>query len=196
MIFHKSLVQIVLASTRQNRRGRNVADLVLERAANRTDARFEILDLQEWRLPFVDQDPEWDSKPWQEKISSADGFIFAIPEYNHGYSGAIKNALDSAKDEWFYKPVCFVSYGGASGGIRAQEQLLPIVVALRLIPVAGSVNIFSISNAFDARGKILDKAYERRIDTMLDQIIFWSARFTVIRQEAQSFFASVERKSS
>ena len=42
-----------------------------------------------------------------------------MPEYNHGYTAPLKNAIDYLHDEWFYKPVGLVSYGGVAGGTRA-----------------------------------------------------------------------------
>jgi len=44
------------------------------------------------------------------------------PEYNHGTSGVLKNAIDYLYAEWNNKAVGFVSYGGA-GGARASEHL-------------------------------------------------------------------------
>jgi len=46
----------------------------------------------------------------------------STPEYNHGTSGALKNAIDFLFAEWNNKAAGFVSYGGASGA-RAVEQL-------------------------------------------------------------------------
>ena len=40
--------------------------------------------------------------------------MIVTPEYNHGYSAAVKNAIDYLHHEWHYKPVGFVSYGGVA----------------------------------------------------------------------------------
>src|SRR5258705_8764272 len=65
-------------------------------------------------------------KPHTEAVSgtigSFDGYVFVTPEYNHGISGALKNAIDFLFAEWNNKAAGFVSYGGASGA-RAVEQL-------------------------------------------------------------------------
>ncbi len=34
------------------------------------------------------------TKKWAAKIATFAGFVFVTPEYNHGTSGALKNALD------------------------------------------------------------------------------------------------------
>ncbi len=59
-----------------------------------------------------------------------------MPEYNHSYNAALKNALDYLNREWAYKPVGFVSYGGVSGGLRAVQAIKPVVAALRMTPRA------------------------------------------------------------
>ena len=40
------------------------------------------------------------------------GFVFLVPEYNHSFPGALKNALDYIYREWNDKAVGIVSYGG------------------------------------------------------------------------------------
>jgi len=56
------------------------------------------------------------------KIGSFDGYVFVATEYNHGISGALKNAIAFLFREWNEKAAGFVSYGGA-GGAGAVEQL-------------------------------------------------------------------------
>jgi NAD(P)H-dependent FMN reductase len=53
--------------------------------------------------------------------------VFVVPEYNHSYNAATKNALDYLAKEWAGKPVAFVGYGGVAAGARAVQALLPVV---------------------------------------------------------------------
>ncbi|WP_260681136.1 NADPH-dependent FMN reductase [Arthrobacter sp. KBS0703] len=48
-------IAIVLGSTRPGRLGKAVADWVLLRAAERADARFELLDVADFDLPLLDE---------------------------------------------------------------------------------------------------------------------------------------------
>ena len=50
---------------------------------------------------------------FSETIMRADGLIIVAPEYNHGYPGMLKHALDSNLKEYIHKPVglCGVSAG-------------------------------------------------------------------------------------
>ncbi len=71
---------------------------------------------------------------WSEKLSRLDGFIFIVQEYNHSITGALKNALDSARDEWNNKAAGIVSYG-STGGARAAEHLRGILGELLVADV-------------------------------------------------------------
>jgi NAD(P)H-dependent FMN reductase len=77
---------------------------------------------------------------WSNKINDGDAFIIVSPEYNHGYSSVLKNAMDWLVPEWSRKPVGFVSYGSASGA-RAIEQLREVAIELNLVPIKKSVHI-------------------------------------------------------
>ncbi len=81
------------------------------------------------------------TRRWSQLVDEADAFVFVMPEYNTGYSGALKIALDSLYGEWGYKPVGFVNYGMKSGGMRAAEQLKPVLTALKMVPVHENVTI-------------------------------------------------------
>src|SRR3546814_13291363 len=69
------------------------------------------------------------TKVWAAKIAPFDGFVFVAPEYNHGISGALKNAIDYLSGEWHNKAAGFVSYGGV-GGARAVEHLRVVMAEL------------------------------------------------------------------
>ncbi|GAA2384442.1 hypothetical protein Cme02nite_66260 [Catellatospora methionotrophica] len=111
---------------------------------------MRVVDLAELNLPFHDEPGQpVDGGPyahehtrrWSEATDAADAFVFVMPEYNRGYSAPLKNALDYLYREWHHKPAGFVSYGMSSAGMRAVEQLKPVLGALRMVPLAESVNI-------------------------------------------------------
>ncbi|TAK04601.1 NADPH-dependent oxidoreductase [Patescibacteria group bacterium] len=158
-------VQIILASTRDGRIGDKVTAWVAEKAKARTDFTSELVDLRDWPLPHFN-DPKLPgtgeysfdyTKKWSEHVQKADGFIIVTCEYNHGYPGVLKNALDHLYKEWNGKPVAFVSYGGVAGGTRAVEQLHQVVNELRMVSVHDEVNIPFVAKAFDAGGTFLQE---------------------------------------
>ena len=102
---------------------------------------------------------EWEKHPPPERMlafvremARADGFVLVFPEYNHGYPGALKNVLDHLYDEWNHKPFAFATTGGVSGGLRAQENLLPVIRALKGVPVNASVSVPFVGRSWDAEG--------------------------------------------
>jgi NAD(P)H-dependent FMN reductase len=73
-------------------------------------------------------------------VGEADGYVIVSPEYNHGYSAVLKNALDWVYTEWTKKPVGFVGYG-STGGARAIEQLRQVVVELDMVPLREAIHV-------------------------------------------------------
>jgi NAD(P)H-dependent FMN reductase len=123
-------IGIIVGGTRPGRKAPAIADWVYSILKGRKDAEFEIADIADYNLPLLDepvppslhQYSKAQTKTSSSKIASLDAFIFVTPEYNHGTSAALKNAIDFLFHEWNNKAAGFVSYGGA-GGVRAVENL-------------------------------------------------------------------------
>lgn len=137
------VLQIIIASTRPGRIGPTIADWVRQRAEEHGGFDVEVVDLAEVDLPLFDepghpklgQYTHEATQRWSATVARADAFVFVMPEYNHSFNAALKNALDHLFAEWEDKPVAFVSYGGVSGGLRAVAAIKPVVAALRMVPV-------------------------------------------------------------
>jgi NAD(P)H-dependent FMN reductase len=142
-------LMVVIASTRPTRVGMAVGRWFADRATEHAAFDVDLVDLAELDLPFMDE-PEHPrfaryvhehTKRWSARVSAADAFVFVTPEYNHGYSAPLKNAIDYLHREWEHKPVGFVSYGGVAAGTRAVQQLKPVVSVLRMTPLTEAVYI-------------------------------------------------------
>lgn len=174
-------IGIVLGSVRQGRNGKAVADWTYEFASKRGDAEYEIVDLAEYKLPFLGAElPESQQqeaadaiKAWSEKIASFDGYIFIAPEYNHAIGGAFKNALDFLKPEVSNKAAGFVAYGSL-GGARAIENLRLILGELQVADVRTAVT-FSLMTDFVNMSEFTPADYHAtNANEMLDQVLAWS----------------------
>lgn len=181
-------ISIILSSTRDNRFGEKVARWAESVAEKRTDMQVELVDLKEWDLPlFHGANPpssgKYDDvqKKWAAKIAQADGFLIVTPEYNHGYPGQLKNALDHLYTPWNYKPVAFLSYGGPAGGARAVEQLTSVAVELRMIPLRDSVALSLVGLALDEQGGPKSEFFGKRAATMCDELCFWAGAAREVR---------------
>src|SRR5256886_1582424 len=139
-------IAIIIGSTRPNRNGEAVAKWVYEVAKKRGDAEFELVDIKDFNLPLLDepmppimgQYSKPHTKAWAAKIGSFDAYVFVTPEYNHGISGALKNAIDFLYGEWNNKAAGFVGYGSA-GGTRAVEQLRLNLAEVQIATVRNQV---------------------------------------------------------
>jgi NAD(P)H-dependent FMN reductase len=135
-------VGVLLGSTRPGRRGEPVARWVMDEASRRSDAEFELIDLADYPLPHLDeplppsmgQYQNAHTREWAATIGRFDGYVFVTPEYNHGTSGVLKNAIDFLYAEWNNKAMGVVSYG-ATSGVRAAEHLRLVAGELQMADV-------------------------------------------------------------
>jgi len=151
-------IKVILGSVRTNRAGIKVAHWVMNEAKKYSGKlNFELIDLKELNLPFMDEpvSPMSGSnyvnkhtKVWSKIIKESDGFIFITPEYNHGVSPVLKNALDFLYEEWTGKPVGIVGYGG-SGARDSIRQLREVINFIGLKPLEDQIGIGKIWEAFD-----------------------------------------------
>lgn len=181
---------IILGSTRPERNGEAVALWFHNIAKKRDDAESELIDLRDFDLPLLDepippsmgQYSKPHTKRWAEKISGFDGFVFVTPEYNHGTSAALKNALDFLYAEWNNKAAAFVGYGSA-GGVRAVEQLRLTMGELQIADVRSQV-MLSLYTDFENMSQFKPAAHhENTANTMLDQLIAWSTALKTLREK-------------
>ncbi|GIP59712.1 NADPH-dependent FMN reductase [Paenibacillus sp. FSL W8-0186] len=175
-------IGIILGSTRQGRVSPQVGNWVKEIADRRGDANYEIVDIADFQLPFFGEGTgeEPGLIAWSEKLSSLDGFVFIVQEYNHSITGVLKNALDSARSEWNNKAAGIVSYG-STGGARAAEHLRGIlgellVADVRAHPTFSMFTDFENFKTFKPAELHIDK-----INEMLDQLIAWSGALKTLR---------------
>jgi NAD(P)H-dependent FMN reductase len=182
-------IAIILGSTRPGRNGEAVAKWVYEIAKKRTDAEYELVDIKDFNLPLLDepvppsmgQYSKPHTKAWAAKIDGFDGFAFVTPEYNHGISGALKNAIDYLYKEWNNKAAGFVGYGSA-GGARAVEHLRLVMAEVQVATVRNQT-MLSLFTDFEQFSKFKPAAHqEQTVNAMLDQLVAWSGALQTLRK--------------
>jgi NAD(P)H-dependent FMN reductase len=181
---------VIIGSTRPGRKAEAVARWVHEIAKKRSDAEFELVDIKDFDLPLLDeptppsmgQYSQPHTKAWATKIASFDGYVFVTPEYNHGTSGALKNAIDYLYREWNNKAAGFVGYGSA-GGVRAVEQLRLVMGEVQVADVRAQVAL-SLSTDFENYSVFKPAPRnEASVSAMLDQVIAWSGALKTLRKQ-------------
>ena len=181
MATRRPVLQVLVASTRPGRVGEPVARWIARRAEEHAAFEVEVVDLAEVDLPMFAEPrhPRFGdyalphTRAFSATISRADGFVFVFPEYNHSYNAALKNALDHLNREWADKPVGLVSYGGVAAGARAAVALEPVLIALRMRPVAFAPIPFVaqfVEGEGDERCFVPNAEVEKGIVAVLDEL--------------------------
>lgn len=187
-------IGIIVGSTRPGRKADAVARWVHEIATRRNDALYQIVDIQEFQLPLLDEPmppslgPHYTrphTKAWAERIAALDAYVFVTPEYNHGTSGALKNAIDYLYAEWNNKAAGFVGYGGA-GGTRAVESLRLVMGELQVADVRGQVALSLFSDFENFTVFRPRPQQEESVNAMLDQVVAWSGALAELRSKRSS----------
>ncbi|MBN6885327.1 NAD(P)H-dependent FMN reductase [Cytobacillus horneckiae] len=175
-------IGIILGSTRQGRVSPQVGKWVKDIADSRGDANYEIIDIADFNLPFLGttDGTEPGIAAWSDKLASMDGFVFIVQEYNHSISGALKNAIDFARDEWANKAAGIVSYG-STGGARAAEHLRGILGELQVADVRTHPTL-SLFTDFENFSEFKPQdLHQDNMKLMLDQVIAWSGALKTLR---------------
>lgn len=182
-------IAIITGSTRPGRNAVAVANWVHGLAKQRADAQFEVVDIADYNLPLLDEPlpPAFGkytkphTKVWAEKIASFDGYIFVTPEYNHGPTAALKNAIDFLGREWNNKAAGFVAYGGSASGARAVEHLRLVIAELMVATVRTNV-LLSLMTDFENYTTFKPAAHrEGELKNLIDQVVSWSNALKTVR---------------
>lgn len=186
-------LQVIVASTRQNRKGRLVAEWFMEQAQAHGRFDVELVDLAEVDLPLFDeprhprlrQYEHEHTKRWSGIVERADAFVVVTPEYDHGPPASLINALQHLVHEWSYKPLGFVSYGGVSAATRSVQQTKLIAVALKMMPMFESVAIpFFAKNIDEETGRFdPGEVQEKASVAMLDELLRWAGALKPLREK-------------
>ncbi|MDP9309317.1 MAG: NAD(P)H-dependent oxidoreductase [Chloroflexota bacterium] len=169
-------IPVLLGTPRQGRMSEHAAELVRRELVKRDGMRTQLIDVRDLPFPTTDAGEAIKDPDFSRTMREADALIIVTPEYNHGYPGLLKHALDSNLKEYVHKAVgvCGVSAGGF-GGTRVIENLLPVMRELGLVTIFWDINFSGVQKAFDPAGNLLDESYLKRIDKFLDELI-WMAK--------------------
>ena len=182
---------ILIASTRPGRVGLPIGEWVDARARAHGAFEIELVDLLELDLPFMDEPAhprlrsytKKHTKEWSAKVAAADAFVFVTPEYNYGFTAPLKNAIDFLHEEWKYKPVGLVSYGGVAAGTRAAQMLKLVLTTLKMTPLFEAVSIPFVTQFIDEEGNFQpNELMEQAADAMFDELVRVAAALRPLRE--------------
>jgi NAD(P)H-dependent FMN reductase len=172
----KLFIPVILGTARKCRTSERVAGFVLEQVRKRADVETALIDIRDLNLPMDDAGENIKHPGFSADMERADAIIIVVPEYNRGYPGLLKHALDTNLKEYIHKAagVCGVSSGGF-GGARVIEHMLPVLRELGLVTIFWDGNFSNSQSLFDDDGKITDSSQVGRIDKFLKELV-WMAR--------------------
>src|SRR5437660_430773 len=168
-------IPLILGTARQERQSEHVTRFVFEQIKKRAGVETELIDVRALPMRLDDAGEQMKDPAFSSTIERCDGLILITPEYNHGYPGLLKHALDMNLKEYIHKAVgiCGVS-AGPFGGARAIENLLPVMRELGLVTIFEDVNFGNVGKLFDESGQLPDQNYVMRVNKFLDELIWMS----------------------
>lgn len=176
-------VLVILGSVRSGRMSERVATFVMQRLAALDGVSAELADLGAIDLPIMEErlgriePPPPGLVELGAAIAGADALVIVTPEYNHGYPGVLKNALDYFLPQFKRKPVALVTVsGGGHGGVNAWAQLVTVLVYMGALVLPQTVAVSKVQDAFAPDGAALDPAYGKRVDGMLGELAWLATR--------------------
>lgn len=183
-------IAIIIGSTRPGRKGEAVGKWAYDIAQKRGDAEFELVDIAQFNLPLLDEPMpaafgQYSQPPthtWSAKIDSFDGYVFVTPEYNHGISGALKNAIDFLYHEWSDKAAGFIGYGYTMGA-RAIEHLRLVMASVQVATVRPQVSLSLLTDFENSTVFTPTERQEKNVNDMLDHVIAWSGALQPLRDK-------------
>lgn len=179
----KLTIAVIYGSNREGRFCDIIAEWAINQIERSGDYHIQVIDPIRLGLPERHPaQPDDAVLALRARVDAADAFVVITPEYNHGYTAALKQILDSANVQWHAKPAGFVSYGGISGGLRAVEQLRQVFAEMHAVTVRDSVCFPNYWDKFDAQWQLKDPAQsEKAMSNMLNQLVWWADMLRVAR---------------
>jgi NAD(P)H-dependent FMN reductase len=175
-------IEIISGSPRITSVTLRVALYLKKLLAQNTNHEVGLIDMKDWHVPAVQS--VWESPdkaPFEfqslaQRIFTADAYILVTPEYNGGYSPALKNLLDHFPKR-HHKPFGIVTASpGAMGGIRASQQLLQLVPALMGIASPYMLIVPAVDKKFSPDGDLLDESFQNGVHNFVTEFLWLSEK--------------------
>jgi NAD(P)H-dependent FMN reductase len=186
-------IPVLLGSVRRNRESIKVARFALECLKSRRLVETELLDLRELDLPIMEERLRFrdDAPPsvtrFSARIARADSILIVTPEYNGGYPGVLKNALEYLKDEYRRKAFGIITVSAVeTGGILCLISLRQIVLQLGAIPIPAMLLASRIKELFDEQNQPRNRDFLRRSKVFFDELLWFSEALAEQRKKSDA----------
>lgn len=177
-------IEIISGSPRQGSITARIAKHLHQVLKEKEGIEAGLIDVRDYPLPFVQE--AWatqekvpaEFKALGERVFGADAFILVSPEYNGGYSPALKNLLDHFPKQ--SRKVFGIATGtdGALGAMRSAQQLIQLVAALFGILSPRLLITPHADKKFDDEGNLLEKDFQKSIDFFVKEFLWLAGKLT------------------
>ncbi len=171
-------IEIIAGSPRNPSLNLSVATYVHRYMQEHTSHKVGLIAMNQTEVPFI-------QKVWQhaedapealrnvaKRIFSADALILSTPEYNGGYSPAMKNLLDHFPKQKRKAMGVLTSSDGAMGGMRAAQQVLQLIPALFGIASPFMLVVPKAHEKFDEKGALIMPSFEKNVADFVHEFVW------------------------
>lgn len=177
-------IAVICGTIREKRMSIHAANFMMEQLKT-AGVKAVLVDFKDLPLPFINTPeepsaykgayPDANVQKWSQIAASSDAFVIVTPEYNHGYPGVLKNALDWLYSEFDKKPLGLVGVSsGLVGGARAIEQLRELAGGFGMYDIKESIMVRAVSKVFNEEGELIDESLLKQVPKFVASLIFAS----------------------
>lgn len=185
-------IPVILGSIRRNRESAKVAAFAINRLKTIEGVQAELIDLKALNLPLMEErlrfrhDPPESVVQFSSYMERADSIVIVTPEYNNGYPGVLKNALDYLKDEYRRKPFGIITVSSSDfGGVLCLASLRQVILHLGGVPIPAIFPVPHVQNSFGSEGVPSDPAACQRADRFFNELLWFTEALSVQRSKSQ-----------
>lgn len=167
---------LVLGTAREGRRSEHVAKAIHNELIERREVDVTFVDVRDSLETFATaRIGKEDDRPhkWRDIASSSEGFVFVIPEYNHGYPGEWKLLMDSLyKKEYMGKVAALVGVSdGNFGGARAVELAMLSLATRGMHVMKDALHFIRVQELFDENGTLVSEDQKERVKNFINMYV-------------------------
>lgn len=180
-------IEIISGSARKESLTVRAAYAVQKWLQKNTEHNIGIIDCRDFNLPWIESvfnsidntTDEW--KPLFSRVFKADAFILVSPEYNGSFSPALKNLVDHFPKQLHKTLGIVTASNGGFGGLRAAQQLILLGAGIFSVVCPQLLIIPAIDKKIDAKGELIDPAFEKSIHNFASEFLWIAERIAVKR---------------
>ena len=177
-------IALVLGTAREGRESEKVAKVVHDVLKEQDDVHATFVDVRDHLETFATTRFGMEDEKehaWKNIACDSDGFIFVLPEYNHGYPGEWKLLMDSLyKKEYIHKAAGLVGVSsGMFGGVRCLELATLTLATRGMYVMKDTLNFMHVKEQFDDTGALVEEAQKERVSEFVVTMVEHTRKHTI-----------------